>query len=820
METLLKDIRYGFRMLLKSPGFTAVAVISLALGIGANTAIFSIINSFLFAPLPVEDPARLVSIFTTDAKNPGALPVSHYNYLDYRDKTDVFTGVLAYNFAPVNFNKGAGEGKQLFAMVVSGNYFDVLGVKPVQGRAFFPDEDKTPGSHPVTVLSYASWQRDFGGDPSIVGQTISLNRRDFAVIGIAPKDFTGADLGGGPDLWIPMMMHNEVQPDMAMFYDSRRGLAFSLIGRLKPGVSPEQAQAAVSALASQLEQEYPKDNEGRNAKLMPLLQARIDADGDGQIIATSAILMSVVGVVLLIACANITNLLLARATKRRREIAIRLAIGASRGRLIRQLMTESLVLSFVGGTIGFFAALWTKDIISSLVPFGGGPNAASVRLDPRVLAFALVVTIASGLLFGLAPALGASRPDLVPTLKGDITMPASQRGFRSVFNLRKLLIVGQVALSLFALIVAGLFVRSLQKAKEVNPGFITDNIILIGFNLGREGYKEDQARQFHRQSLERIAALPGVQAATIARDRPFGGGFQRSVFIEGQEPAPGGRGMLVQTNNIGSKFFETLGIPLLQGRDFAETDDEKSPKVVIINETMASRFWPDQDAIGKRFKFFGDQDYRQVIAVARDSKINSLTERRRPFVYMPMLQEYSPQMTLEVRTLSDAKNMIAAIRSEIQGIDPNLSALNVQTLNDRVDGSLQGERTQATLLGSAGLLALLLASIGLYGVMAYSVAQRTREIGIRMALGASRKDVMGLVLKQSVSLVSAGIVIGLGVAFGVTRLIASSLFGITAVDPITFAGMSLLLIAVSLAASFIPARRATKVDPMIALRYE
>ncbi len=820
METLLKDIRYGFRMLLKSPGFTAVAVISLALGIGANTAIFSIINSFLFAPLPVEEPARLVSIFTTDVKNPGSLPVSHYNYLDYRDKTDVFTGVLAYNFANVNFNKGAGEGKQLFALVVSGNYFDVLGVKPIQGRAFLPDEDKTPGSHPVTVLSYASWQRDFGGDPSIVGQTISLNRRDFTVVGIAPKDFTGADLGGGPDLWIPMMMHNEVQPDMAMFYDARRGLAFSVIGRLKPGVAPEQAQAAVSALASQLEQEYPKDNEGRNAKVMPLLQARIDADGDGQIVATSAILMSVVGVVLLIACANITNLLLARATKRRREIAIRLAIGASRGRLIRQLMTESLVLSFVGGTIGFFAALWTKDVISSLVPFGGGPNASAVTLDPRVLAFALIVTIASGLLFGLAPALGASRPDLVPTLKGDITMPASQRGFRSVFNLRKLLIVGQVALSLFALIVAGLFVRSLQKAKEVNPGFITDNVILIGFNLGREGYKQDQARQFHRQSVERIEALPGVQAATIARDRPFGGGFQRSVFIEGQEPAPGGRGMLVQTNNIGSKFFETLGIPLLQGRDFSDTDDEKAPKVVIINEAMASRFWPDQDAVGKRFKFFGDQDYRQVIAVARDSKINSLTERRRPFVYVPMLQDYSPQMTLEIRTLSDARNMISAIRSEIQQIDPNLSALNIQTLNDRVDGSLQGERTQATLLGSAGLLALLLASVGLYGVMAYSVAQRTREIGIRMALGASRKDVMGLVLKQSVSLVSAGIVIGLGVAFGVTRLIASSLFGITAVDPVTFAGMSLLLIAVSLAASYIPARRATKVDPMIALRYE
>jgi predicted permease len=818
METLLKDIRYGFRMLRKSPGFTAVAVISLALGIGANTAIFSIISSFLLAPLPVEEPKQLVSIFTTDTKNPGPLPVSHYNYLDYRDKTDVFTGVLCYNFAQVNLSKGAGDNKQLFAMVVSGNYFDVLGVKPVQGRAFIPDEDKTPSTHPVAVLSYGCWQRDFGGDPSLVGSTVSLNRRDFTVIGVAPKDFTGTNLGGGPDMWLPMMMHNEVQADLAMFYDGRRGLAFNLVGRLKPGVTIEQAQAASSALAYQLEQEYPKDNEGRNVRLMPLLQARIDPDGDGQTVMISAILMSTVFIILFIACANVTNLLLARATKRRREIAIRLAIGASRGRLIRQLMTESLVLSLVGGTVGFFAALWTKDIIRSFVPFGGGPNATATGLDTRVLLFTLGITIASGLLFGLAPALQASKPDLVPTLKGDITQPVGQRGFR--LNLRKALVVVQVALSLLALITAGLFVRSLQKAKEVNPGFITDNIVVFGFNLGREGYTPDQGKAFHSQALERVMALPGVASATIARDRPFAGGFQRSVFIEGQEPPPGGRGMLVQVNYIGPRFFETLGIPLQQGRDFADTDSEKAPQVVIINEAMANRFWPDQDAIGKRFKFFGDQDYRQVVAIARDSKINSLTEPRRPFVYAPMLQEYAPQVTLEVRTSSDPNSMIAAIRSKIQEIDPSLSVLNIQTLSDRVAGSLEGERTQANLMGTAGLLALLLASVGLYGVMAYSVTQRTREIGIRMALGASRRNVLGLVLKQGVALVSAGVVIGLGASFIFTRFIASSLFGVTPVDPVTFAGTSLLLIVVSLLASYIPARRATKVDPMIALRYE
>ena len=818
METLLKDIRFGLRMLVKNPGFTAVAVISLALGIGANTAIFSIINSFLLAPLPVAEPNRLVSIFTTDQRNPGPLPVSHYNFLDYRDKTDLWDGMAAYNFAAVNLNRSTGEGRQLFALVTTGNYFDVLGVKPLYGRTFLPDEDRTLGTHPVAVLGYGCWQRDFGGDPAIVGQTISLNRRDFTVIGITPKDFTGTDIGGAPDLWIPMMMHREVQPDLAMFYDGRRGLAFNLIGRLKPGVALPQAQAAMGALASELEKEYPKDNEGRSVRLVPLLTARLDPGGDGQTVATSAILMSIVSIVLLIACANVANLLLARATRRRREIAIRVAIGASRGRLIRQLLTESLVLSLIGGAVALLAAFWTKDIISSLVPFGGGPNASQIDLDSRVVLFTLAITLASGLLFGLAPALQASRADLVPTLKGDITVPVGPRGFR--FNLRKALVVLQVALSLFALITAGLFVRSLQKAKAVSPGFITDNVVLMGFNLGREGYSQAQALQFHRLLLERVTQVPGVQTATIARDRPVSFGLLRSVFLEGQEPAPGGRGVLVQTNDVGSRFFETLGISVVRGRDFAETDDEKAPQVVIINEIMAKRFWPEQDALGKRFKFFGDADYRQVVGIARDVKVTSLTERPRPLVYMPMQQDYAPQVTLHVRAAGDATKLVAALRSEIQALDPNLSVLDVETMSERVNQSLQGERTQATLLGSAGVIALLLASLGLYGVMSYMVAQRTREIGIRMALGASRGNVLGLVLKQGATLVSVGVVIGLGAAFGLTRLLASSLFGITAVDPLTFAGTSLVLVLVSLVASYLPARRATKVDPIIALRYE
>ena len=818
METLLKDVRFSLRMLMKNPAFTAVAVVSLALGIGANTAIFSIINSFLLAPLPVTEPGRLVSIFTTDQKNPGPLPVSHYNFLDYRDKTDVWEGMVAYNFAAVNLNRSTGEGRQLFAEVVTGNYFDVLGVKPLYGRTFLPDEDRTLGTHPVAVLAYGCWQRDFGGDPAIVGQTVSLNRRDFVVVGITEKDFTGTDLGGAPDMWVPMMMHRELQPELAMFYDARRGLAFNLIGRLKAGVSLAQAQAAMSALASELERQYPQDNEGRSVRLVPLLTARLDPQGDGQTIETSVIQMSVVGLVLLIACANVANLLLARATRRRREIAIRVAIGATRARLVRQLLTESLVLSLIGGAVGLLAAFWTKDVIRSLVPFGGGPNASEIHLDGRVILFTIAITLVSGLLFGLAPALQASRADLVPTLKGDITVPVGQRGFR--FNLRKALVVLQVALSLFALITAGLFVRSLQKARAVSPGFITENVVLMGFNLGREGYTQAQALQFHRLLLERVRAVPGVQEATIARDRPVSFGLLRSVFLEGQEPGPGGRGVLVQTNDIGLGFFETLGIPVIRGRDFAETDNEKAPQVVIINEVMARRFWPEQDALGKRFKFFGDPDYRQVVGIARDVKVTSLTERPRPLVYLPVQQDYAPEVTLHVRAAGNATTIVSALRGEIQSLDPNLSVLNVETMSERVNQSLQGERTQANLYGTIGVLALLLVSVGLYGVMSYLVAQRTREIGIRMALGASRGNVLGLVLKQGATLVSIGVGIGLGLAFIFTRFLASSLFGVTAFDPLTFAATSLVLVLVSLAASFLPARRATKVDPIIALRYE
>jgi putative ABC transport system permease protein len=816
METLFKDIRYGFRMMMKSPGFAIVAVFSLALGIGANTAVFSFLNAFLLSPLPVKDASRLVTIFTTDVKNQGNLPTSHYNYIDYRDKNDVFEEILAYNFAGITYAAPGGETKQFVAEMVSGNYFDTLGLKPLYGRTFLADEDKTPGTHPVAVMSYACWQRDFGADQGIVGNTISLNRRAFSVVGIGPKDFEGTDVGFVPDMWVPMMMHNELQPGFD-FYDGRRGLFLNMIGRLRPGMSLSQAQASMSIIGSQLEEAYSKDNEGRNVKLVPLLQARRDPNGDGQLALLSGSLMAVVAVVLIIACLNVTNLLLARATRRRREIAIRIALGAHRRRLISQLMTESLLLSLAGGIIGLFFAFWTKDIIRSFAAGDGGANAPDIPLDSRVLLFTLVVSVLSGVLFGLVPALQASRPDLVGALKTEIPM-TSKRRFR--FNLRKTLVVLQVGLSLIALITAGLFVRSLQKASEVNPGFITENMLLMGFDLGSAGYTEAQGKVFHRRLLDGVSALPGVKGATIARDRPFGGGFLRSVFIEGRDPGPSGRGVLVQTNYIGPSFFQTLGIPLQRGRDFENSDNEKSQNVVIINESMAAQFWPDQDAIGKRFKFFDDPDYRQVIAIARDSKYNNLVEERRPFVYVPLQQTYAPGLNLYVRAEGDPRSLVVALRGEVQSIDPTLSLLNIETLAERVHRSLTGQRMQAALLGVFGMLALVLASVGLYGVMAYSVAQRTREIGIRMALGAQRRNVLGLVLRQGAVLLASGVGLGLAVAFLVTRGLASLFFGISAFDPLAFIGTSVLLAVVALFASYIPARRATRIDPTIALKYE
>ncbi|HWX40568.1 MAG TPA: ABC transporter permease [Blastocatellia bacterium] len=824
MQNLLKDLRYGIRLLMASPGFTAVAVISLALGIGANTAIFSVVRAFMFAPLPVEDAGRLVTISTTDVKNPGNLPTSYANYQDYRDKNEVFSGLTGFTFGTVDMNVGNGEAKQAFCELVSGNYFDVLGVKAALGRTFFPEEDKAPGSGPVIVLSYASWQRNFGGEAGIIGRTVDINRQPFTVIGVTPKDFTGTFLGGGPDFWVPMMMHDAITPGFDFYTNRpRRGLFVFQVARLKSGITVEQAGSAISIFATQLEQEYRADNEGRNVKLIPLLEARIDPAGDGQLKWTSFYLTGLALIVLVIACANVANLLLARAIRRKKEIAMRLAVGASRFRLIKQMMTESVLLAVLGGAAGLLVAeAGMKLLVSVDLLGGGGPNAPVPSLDSGALVFTVGMALFSSLVFGLAPSLQGSKSDLVTTLKGDVTVPASSPGLR--LALRKALVVVQVALSLVTLITAALFVRSLRNAEAINPGFITDNMLIMGYDLGREGYTPAQGKVFQREVVDRVRAIPGVISATIGADQPFGGGFARSVFVEGQEPTQGGRGLLVRTNSVGLGFFGTLGIPLIAGRDFSESDSEYAPKVIVVNEAMANQFWPGQSAIGKRFKFFGDETYREIVGIAKDSKYDNLVEKRTPFAFIPMLQQYVPQTTLQVRCASEPKAFSGAIRDAVQGIDPKLNFPVTRTMRDLIDQNLAGQRSQTLLLTVFGLLALLLAVVGLYGVMAYRVAQRTREIGIRMALGAGGKNVLSLVLREGMILVWAGVGLGLVLSFLLSflasRLLATLLFGVTATDLSTFLGVSALLVVVALAASFFPAQRATRVDPLIALRYD
>ncbi len=816
---LWQDLRYGARMLVKSPGFTAVAVVSLALGIGANTAIFSLINGVLFAPLPVADPATLVQVAMTDERNPGNLPFSHLNFKDLRSENEVFSGMAAVSFAAVTYSTG-GEAEQLAVQVVTSGYFSVLGIPPAMGRGFLAEEEDH--ATPVAVISQGFWDRSLGRDPQVVGKTLVLNRIPFTIVGVARPDFTGTTLGAGPVAWVPMGMHAALQPGLDEFYDQRRGLFLLAFGRLKSGVTVEQARANLQTIFGRLEAEYPADNKGRSATAMPLVEARLNPAGQGPniLVQISVLLMTVVGIVLLIACVNVANLMLARATKRRREVAVRLALGARRARLVRQLLTESLLLAVLGGLAGLVAAYWTLQAIA------GAPLPIPIRLDtsmalePRVLVFTGVLAVVTGIVFGLVPALQASKADVVTVLKNELIASAGgRRGLLGYLALRQVLVVLQVALSLIALVAAGLFLRSLQAQMQIDPGFQTSGVLVMTFNLGREGYTPERGELFYRDVVERVGAVPGVERAAIAQNAPLAGGMARSVFPEGADTTTRDR-VLVQVNPIGPGYFEAIGIPILRGRGITAEDTTASPKVVVVNETMAERFWPDQDPLGKRFTFFGDPEYSTIIGVARGSKYNGVAEDPTPYIYEAIAQRYQPAVTLHIRGKGDAAALTPAVRRAVQDIDPSLSVFNVRTLAEQVSQSLAPLRMNAALLGVFGLLALLLASIGLYGVASYSVSQRTREIGVRMALGAQPASVLGLVLGHALVLVGAGLVLGLLAALAAAGVMRALVVGIDPRDPLTFGVTAAVVGAVALFATWFPARRATRIDPLIALRTE
>ncbi|HEU0185807.1 MAG TPA: ABC transporter permease [Blastocatellia bacterium] len=817
MQTLWQDMRYGFRRLIKRPGFALIAVLSLALGIGANTAIFSLVNVVLFRPLPIANPAEVVSVSLV-GKGGQIAAFSYPNYIDFRDRNEVLSGLFVSRFTYMSLSRN-GNNERIWGNLVSGNYFDVLGVKPALGRTFLPEEDKTRLSHPVVVISHALWQTRFGGDPSVVDSDVLINGRKFKVIGVTPSRFKGTDVIYTPEVYVPFAMQKWIEPEND-FLDNRASQGMFATGRLKPGVSAAQAEASLNILAAQLAKEFPDNNEGLKVQIIP--PGFVVPEFRAGMLGISAALMGLVALVLLIACVNLANLLLARATERGKEIAIRLSIGAGRARIIRQLLTESVMLAVVGGLAGVALAQWIIDLIMALKPPINIPFTLELSLDWRVLVFSMIVSVITGVLFGLVPALQSTKPDLIPALK-DV---ASQSGGRRSpsFMLRSGLVVTQVAVSLLLLIAAGLTLRALQRLRAMNPGFNPENALMMNFDLGLQGYQTDAGVQLRKQLLSRVESLPGVKSASITDFMPLSMAYNSNgILIEGRPQERGANRPTAMTGSAGLKYFETMGTPLVAGRDLTEQDQEGKTRSVVVNETFAHKFFPGansiEDALGKQFRTSPEDRPWQIAGVAKDGKYWSIGEDPEPFVWYPIGNQLSFNYLL-VRTSAKPETLIGAILGEFRNLDANLPVIDAKTLTEHMKLSLFPARAFASLLSAFGMLALALAAIGLFGVMSYSVNQRTREIGVRMALGADAKDIFKLIVGRGLLLTSIGVGIGLALALVGTRLISSLLYSVSAIDPLTFAGVTLLLVAVAFLACYFPARRAMKTDPMVALRYE
>jgi putative ABC transport system permease protein len=805
LPMLVHDVRFAWRQLVRRPAFTAVAVLILGLGIGANATIFSWVETILLAPLPgAGDADRLVALrgTTTDRTD---LAYSYPNFVDLQSsRPDGLEDVMAFRALPMNLRAG-GDPVRVWGELVTPNFFDVLRIRPAVGRGFTAADASAPEREPVAVLSHGAWQRLFAGDPAVVGRSVTLNGRVFMIVGVGPAGFRGSLAGLALDVFVPITMQKAV---MAGDRLPQRGNSFlEVMGRLAGGASLARAQAGASVVAARLATAYPRTNEGRGTVVLPLWKN----GASGVLMPVMATLMAVVGVVLLIACANLAGLLLARAAGRQREVAVRLAIGASRGRLVRQFLMESLLLAFAGGAAGLALSYWTAGLLSLFVPPTPFPVAFVARVSPSVVIFSIAVTLATAIVFGLVPAIRASRPEIAVTLK-DAAATAAPKG-----RLRQTLVVAQVALSAVLLICAALFVRSLARAETIDPGFTLRQGLVASIDLLPNGYDEARGVVFFQEVLQRLSALPEVRAATLATAMPLdiGSGSDMSVRIDGYQPRDG-QDPHTYYNRVGPRYFETMGIPIVRGRAIDDRDVAGKPIALVVNETMARRYWPGRDPIGSRVDFGSGPAV--VIGVARDGKYSRLNEEPRSYTYIALYQYFRPDALVEVRTSGDPTRVLPAIQREIRSLDPALPLFDIRTIEEHMQLSVFIPKMAGTMLGLFGSLALLLAVVGLYSVIACTVAERTREIGIRVALGAGRAEILRLIVGQGMVLTGTGLALGLVLAAGAAQVLKSQLIGLGAGDAMSFGLTTGVLVAAALAACLIPARRAAALDPLRALR--
>ncbi|HST19679.1 MAG TPA: ABC transporter permease [Blastocatellia bacterium] len=801
METLLKDVRYGVRMLLKRPAFTAIAVVTLALGIGANTAIFSVVNSILLRPLPYKNPERIMRVGEHHA-GLQSTNITYASFLDLLASSKSLEAVSAYRNWNYNLTD-AGEPEQAQGALVSGNFFSALGVAPALGRSLLAEDDQ-PGSNNVVVISHGLWQRRFAADANVIGKIIKVNNASYTIIAVLPRGF---DFPNRSELWTPLVANGSLRTN-------RRAHLLTVIARLKQDTTIEQAQSELAAISGQIQEQ----NSGADPDFT-FSAASLHEQLVAPVRPALLVMFGAVGLVLLIACMNVANLLLARASTREKEMAIRAALGAGHIRLIRQLMTESLMLALIGGLLGTLLARWSVGLIIAFSP-SNIPRLDEVSIDGRVLAFTLLASLFTGLLFGLAPALQSSKVDLNESLKegGRSSLSAGRHRLRSA------LVISEIALALVLLVGAGLLINSFKRLLDTNPGFNSKNLLTMQLFLSPSRYTErdQKTSAFLQQALERIRTVPGIQYAGLVNTLPITGGPSTSFEIAGQPAFEIGDEPSADIRVVDPDYFRAMEIPLLKGRWFTERDSATSTKVMVINETMARRFFPDEDPMGKQvtMKDWGDPLTGEIIGVVKDVKAGGLDSDDDSMIYWPYTQFPGIFNRVVVRTASDPSSMVAAIKNQVWSVDSEQPIADIKTMEQVLSTSVAQRRFNMALIGSFAFIALALAAVGIYGIVSYTVAERTREIGIRMALGAERRDIIKLVMKQAVSLTLIGLIIGLAGAFAISRALSSLLFKVSATDPATFAIISLILAGVALGASFVPARRATKVDPMVALRYE